>query len=725
MRITIASGALLVGALGIHQTTLAQTSSLLEEVVVEGRIERRAYTPADSTTALGLPAPIIDTPLSIQSVGDGLLRDQQARTLWDGLRNVSGVSSRGTNSGVNEDFVIRGFQLDPRRNYYRDGARFYNQFSVDPNNLERVEVLKGPASILYGALEPGGIINLVTPRLSAKPTADVRITAGSYDHYQASGAVSGPVSDDVFYRLYGSMLDSNSFRDYVEQDRWYLNPTLVWNLSDATTLRFNVEIQNDQQTADAGIVAILDRPANVPRETFYGEPSYKTETMDNISASVKLTHQYSPSLRQNSSVTYYDTTWDRQQVSVEATRGGVVGLPGGPGYPGNPNTLLPRSIYDNDLAFKELSTQHDLIFDFATGGISHTLQFGVQASRYEDDEVSGDRVFVPANANAQRIDIYNPSAYYGLQVPSTFSLFRDQQREETTYGAYLQDMVRLGEQWIVLAGVRYDNTSFDQHTLQSGTFRTLSREDSGFSPRAGVVFKALPTLSLYGSYTRSFSPKNGSKIINEPAVGTPVTLENVEPVDPEEATQLEVGAKWSSNDNGIVATLALYELTREDMVETNPRFTNYSVQVGEQRSRGVDLDVSLRLTSGLSVVGAYGYIDAEIIEDADRPAWEGNQLDNVPKHSGSVWLHYAHTSGFGGGVGAIYVDKRQGNLDNDFYLDSYTRVDLSLSYQLRSLRFDVGVKNLFDEHYYANSWRRDRIMPGAPRTFTGSVSYGW
>ena len=229
----------------------------LPETVVSADPDK-GYSSTHSGTALGVPIPLEDTPQSVLTIKRQVLEDQQATTLWDGLKNVSGVSSRGTNSAVSEDFVIRGFRLDPRRNYYRNGVRFYNRFAVEPGNLERVEVLKGPASILYGAIEPGGIINTITPQPSTTPTRHMHLSAGSYGHISPRFSASGPLDGEgkVLYRLYGSQLTAESFRDFVEQDRWYVNPSVYWGWSESTTLQLNLELLRDERTADAGIVAI-------------------------------------------------------------------------------------------------------------------------------------------------------------------------------------------------------------------------------------------------------------------------------------------------------------------------------------------------------------------------------------------------------------------------------------------------------------------------------------
>ena len=689
------------------------------------------YSSTHSGTALGVPIPLEDTPQSVLTVKRQVLEDQQATTLWDGLKNVSGVYSRGTNSAVSEDFIIRGFRLDPRRNYYRNGVRFYNRFAVEPGNLERVEVLKGPASILYGAIEPGGIINTITPQPSTTPTRRLHLSAGNYGHMSPRLSASGPLDSEgrVLYRLYGSQLATESFRDFVEQDRWYFSPTAYWGWSESTTLELNLELLRDERTADAGIVAILDQPAAVPIDRFYGDPLYNKETMGSRAVTLRATRHWTRSLTQTSTLNHYKTTWDREQVSVEATRGGVVGLPGGAGHPDTDTDLLNRAIYDNEIFYRETTMRHDLSYKQEGGALEHTLLLGAALSFYKEREVLGDRVHregtpEAADADALKIDIYDPEPYYGLTIPQDFALFRNREREETSWGMYLQDLVEFGDQWVLLGGLRYDGVDFDERTNQRGSYRTSDRSDGSLSPRLGVVFKPGSGLSLYSSYSRSFTPRSGEKILDEPEDdATPITPDLVEPVDPESAVQLEVGGRWTGADNRLSATLALYDLARNDVVETNPRYRIYRVQIGRQRSRGVDLDLTAQPIPQLRVIASYAYVDARIEKDADRPEWEDNLLDNAPEQSASLWSNYRHTSGLAAGLGVSYVGERQGNLDNDFILDDYVRADATLTYRLQSLRVDLSVKNLTDAGYFQNAWRRDRIMPGTPRNYLLSLSY--
>ena len=702
----------------------------LPELVVSAEPDT-GYSSTHSGTALGIPIPLEDTPQSVLTIKRQVLEDQQATTLWDGLKNVSGVFSRGTNSAVSEDFVIRGFRLDPRRNYYHNGVPYYNRFAAEPGNLERVEVLKGPASILYGAIEPGGIINTITPQPSTISTRQMYLSAGSYGHMSPRFSASGPLDREgrVLYRLYGSRLTTESFRDFVEQDRWYVNPSVYWGWSQSTTLELNFELLRDERTADAGIVAILDQPASVPIDRFYGDPLYNKETMSNGAVTLRATRHWTRSLKHTSALSHYKTNWDREQMSVEATRGGVVGLPGGAGHPDSDTNLLNRAIYDNEIFYRETTMRHDLSYKQERGALRHTLLLGVALSFYKEREVLGDRVHregtpEAADADALKIDIYDPEPYYGLTIPQDFALFRNREREETSWGMYLQDLVELGDQWVLLGGLRYDGVDFDERTNQRGSYRTHGRSNGSLSPRLGVVYKPGGGFSLYSSYSRSFRPKSGEKILNEPEDGaTQITPDMVGPVDPELATQFEVGGRWTDADNRLSATLALYDLARTNVVETNPRNRIYRVQIGRQRSRGVDLDLTAQPIPQLRAIASYAYVDARVERDADRPAWEDNQLDNTPEHSASVWCNYRHTVGLAVGLGVIYTGERQGNLDNDFILDDYVRVDATVTYRLQTLRVDLSVKNLTDVGYYQNAWRRDRIMPGTPRNYLLSLGY--
>ena len=391
---------------------------------------------------------------------------------------------------------------------------------------------------------------------------------------------------------------------------------------------------------------------------------------------------------------------DRQDVSpamvlYENELGGRVAiypfdLSGGPAD--SDTNLLNRAIYDNEIFYRETTMRHDLSYKQEGGTLRHTLLLGVALSFYKEREVLGDRVHregtpEAADADALKIDIYDPEPYYGLTIPQDFALFRNREREETSWGMYLQDLVELGDQWVLLGGLRYDGVDFDERTNQRGSYRTHDRSDGSLSPRLGVVYKPVGGFSLFSSYSRSFRPKSGEKILDEPEDdATPITPDMVGPVDPELAAQLEVGGRWTDADNRLSATLALYDLARTNVVETNPRYRIYRVQIGRQHSRGLDLDLTAQPIPQLRAIASYAYVDASIEKDADRPEWEDNHLDNTPEHSASLWSNYRHTSGLAVGLGVVYTGERQGNLDNDFILDDYVRVDATLTYRLQTLR---------------------------------------
>ena len=677
----------------------------LDRFAVTGERVVAGYVAAIATTATKLPTTLDRIPQAIAVISAVVLAEQQATSVLDGIRNVSAVASRGTDAAINEDFTIRGFRTDARRNYYRNGIRYFNGYPAETGNLERVEVLKGPASVLYGAVEPGGIINLVTRRPSPVHTRHFSAAYGDRRDFTVRAETSGPVTrgGDWRYRLYGSHRDAESYRDVVRNRRAYFAPALTWLPSASTTIDLEFEYLRDDQTPDTGIPAIGGAPAVVRAANYLGEPG-NYDRQRNTIGTLRFSHAWSERFSLNSSVSAYDAPRHRYEATPQDANFGLPGQNGGPGRPRQIN----RSLFINDYGQRELTTQHDFVARLGPETLRHTLLAGLDARRFTSSEDAYDGIAFRA---PYFINIDTP--VYGQPLPPSPGypkLFRSTYQRETGLGAYVQDQIELGSRWIVLAGARYDHTRFKQTQVQTARTSRFDVGSAATTPRLGLLFKPAAPLSLYASYSRSFAPKLG-------------TLFPDSPVIPEKARQVEAGLKAVAADGRLSATLAAYELTRHNVVVADPARPGFSLQVGEQRSRGVDFDLAARLAPRWNVIASYALIDAKIVADTRLPV--GNRLDNAPRHSGSLWSSYYFApgpfAGFGAGAGAFYTGRREGNLENNFRLPGYTRLDSALYYRAGRLTAALHLKNVADRLYYQSSWRRDRVMPGLPRTLSASV----
>jgi iron complex outermembrane receptor protein len=683
---------------------------LLDRFAVTSSRDPVGYVVATAAAATKLPTPLDRIPQAIAVVPDVVLAEQDATTVLDGIRNVSAVHSRGTDAAINEDFTLRGFRTDDRRNYFRNGIRYFNGYPAEIGNLERMEVLKGPASVLYGAVEPGGIINLVTRRPAAVRTQRLAFSADSEGSLAGRAEASGPLDPAAHwrYRLYGTQRAAGSFRNVVEHHRTYLAPALTWLPSARTTVDLEFEYLRDSLTPDTGIPAVGTAPAPLRAATYLGEP-FNYDRRTNRIATLRVSHAWTRVVSLNSSVSAYRSSRQRYEATPQDPNFGLLNQNGGPGRPRQIN----RSLFINDYTQSEYSTQNDLVARLGEGAFRHTLLAGGDARRFRSSEDAYDGIAFRA---PYFISIDQP--IYGQPFPPSPGypkFFRTTYPQETAVGAYVQNQLELGPRWHVLAGARHDRSRFRQTQVSATGMRTsFDQTTRATTPRLGLLFKPVELLSLYGSYSRSFSPKIGTLFPNSPVL-------------PERARQLEGGLKLAVPDGRLSATLAAYEIRRHNVVVADPARPGFSLQIGEQRGRGLDLDVAARLAPGWNVIASYALIDAEITADTRLPV--GNRLDNAPRDSGSLWSSYRFApgplAGFGFGAGAFVVGRRQGNLENNFELPGYTRLDAAVYY--RRGRFDAAlhVKNLADRLYYQNSWRRDRVMPGLPLTVSATVGLGF
>lgn len=610
-----------------------------------------------------------DIPQSIQVVPRQVLEDQQATSLADAVSNVSSIQRGNTHGGTVESFFMRGFQATT---YAIDGV-LTNALVVRPEiltdlvNVERVEVLKGPASVLYGRGNPGGLINIVTRRPSFVPEGQVKLQAGSYDFQRGQAWVSGPLGDDL--GLAGSLAmayqTKGSFREhYRDTHRRHVAPTLFWAPSTVTRIEMGLEYTETDSPYDRGLQVIGDRMDSRHR-VFLDEP-WSHASSDKEAGWFKVEHDANDwlTLRQ---VTRWDhSTKDMLNVSQRTLQ------PDG--------RTISRRATDFDEALYSLSTQYEALVKFATGGLQHHALVGIEA-------VNGRRNVTMRRANLAPIDLYRP--VLGAQ-PGAFTFGEDSRFQQSSHGVYLQDQIDLSDRWKLLLGVRWDKVDQrNRNYTATGSYTDVDIDPSDTSPRIGIVYQPTDRLSLYASYSTSFSPQ--SKLTRDGTV-----------LDPETGKQYEAGAKYDFIPGQLSGTLSAFDITRESLAATDPLDTSYSIQTGEQRVRGVELDVSGFIWDGWNVIGNIAVLDARLTKDSRLK--EGARLEGVPTVSGSLWSTYQIQGGplrglgFGGGV--FYAGKRYGDLANSYSASGYARTDLTVFYDVdKNVRLSLNARNIFDRDY--------------------------
>lgn len=687
----------------IEETTEGEDDEAIELVVTdeaEGSSYFNPNSPATGRTAVGTDTPLRDIPFSVQTVPEEVLRDQQVIRLDDALRNVSGVQ-QNSRDPRGQRFQIRGFDS---ASVLRDGfrqtfGRFGNSGFQDLTNVESVTVLKGPASILFGASEPGGVINIVTKQPQEEPFYEVQFQAGNRGFLSPSIDLNSPLNADktLLYRINFSYRNEESFRDFdTYMERKFLAPSLTWQPSDRTKLNINLEYSDDDRPADFGVIAIGDEVIDTPNARVFGEPQdyLRGET---LRVGYKFEHEFSDNFKFENGFTYlrYDTRFvNALSLFFDETT----------------DTLF-RSFIELDQPSTNYEMKTKLISNFNTWSIKHKFLVGLDLNRREQLGNFGRgnfSQFIPLN-------VFDP--VYGT-VPrpdlNQLDLFSFSDTQQDRLGVSVQDQIEFFDNLKVVAGFRYDSTEQETlNRLNPDAEEDVQYEDA-VSPRVGIVYQPIEEVSLYGSYSESFFP-NPSQTVD------------LEFLEPETSEQYEIGVRAELLNKKLSINLAYFDITKNNVAVADPLFPNFSLAVGEQNSRGVELDVIGEIIPGLNVVFNYANITAEITEDNDE-SLIGNRLFNVPEHSVNLWLTYQIQNGFfeglGFGGGFNYVDDRFGDLDNSFRLESYTLGNAAIFYERDNWRLALNIRNVFDRNYIQGSEnsRTDEIYPGEPFTAIGSLT---
>ncbi|MBW4651981.1 MAG: TonB-dependent siderophore receptor [Kaiparowitsia implicata GSE-PSE-MK54-09C] len=662
------------------------------QVVVTG--EQDGYRIPNTSVGTRTSAPLRDIPQSIQVVPQQLLQDQQVTRLDDALRNVPGVTA-DFNSGPTLTYRIRGFEA-LNNNLLRNGQVDAGGGEyVELGSVERVEVLRGPASVLFGLGNPGGSINLVTKQPLSEPFYAVDATLGSYSFYRGAVDLSGPLNESgtVLYRLNGAYRNSGSFIDFYNSDNLNISP-VISVISD----RGSLTLEGDYiETRDSGftpfvpvIGSVLPNPnGTIPRSRNVGEPSDRIDsTLTRVG--YRLEHELSDTWTIRNSFLYNNRDYsDRRTL---------------PGSLGADNRTLSRSYREYDFVSTSYNLATNVVGEFLTGSLQHELLLGFDINSYEN--------LVPSfrSAAAAPLDIFNP--VYGQPPGALGEDFRNTAITRSL-GFYIQDKIDLTDNLIVLLGGRFD--LFDQVSKDFSTNSESTLSDSAFSPRLGIVYQPIEPLSLYASYTRSFTPGSGVFLFGGALDQT---------IQPERGQQFEIGAKADLTDR-LSATLALYDLTRTNVLTEDPNNPGFQIQTGEQNSRGLELNAAGEILPGWNVYAGYAYTDARITQDNTFTV--GNRLPNTPYHSFNLWTAYeiqaGNLQGLGAGLGLFFVGDRAGDLENTYDIPNYLRTDAAVFYNRDQFRAALNIRNLFDITYFENGSSSTRVNYGQPLTIQGTVSW--
>lgn len=668
----------------------------------------KGYAMPYATSATKMNGRVFETPYSIQTVPSDIIRDQAVTTISEALKNVSGVQI--DRQGIYDGITLRGFAQGFDRWIYRDGAPFRNS-RFDFANIDRVEVLKGTAGGIYGRIDPGGLINMVTKKPLATPYYSILQEVSNLGYRTAADA-TGPLTKDgsLRYRAIAAFEDRDSFRDFVDSRNVLLSPSMSWDVTPTTELYVNYEYRRMEQVFDLGIPVYNNVIPDVPRSRFYGLKDQPPSVIETHLVDAILTQKLAEGWTAKVRGTFnHDVT-----LSYDSEPGGSLVAPG------FTDIYYSKFVGVSDSHFVEASITGDTQI---TQDIRNRLF--ASAESYHSEQNSG-RNGTTDPAIVRPLNIQNP-VYQSWREVADLPLTIGAPSFTEWRAVSFQDQVTLFDRLDLIAGGRWDwsNAGSGSCALSGGATGCPpstpmdAKAFDVFKPRAGINFRVTPEVALFTSYSESFGP----------IVGFGRLLDGSLP-DPSEARQYEAGAKFQTSDGRLNATVATYDLTRTNIVTPipgNPTFVN---QIGEARSRGVEVDVAGHLTERLQVMANYAYTDARITKDTTPtgdPGNVGHRLYNIPLHQGGIWLQYSLPSGWRFGAGAFAANNRWGNNENTFKIGDYIRVDTNVSYSwdtgFGKATAQFNVTNLFDERYYASATYTPGVLPAPGRTFIARLRF--
>jgi iron complex outermembrane receptor protein len=719
---------------------LSENSTQLNEVVVSSTktINRKNLSIGKMNIAP------IDLPLSVTVIGRDVLDQQQSLRLSDVIRNANGLYVYSTRGNTQETFGARGYSFSST-NMFKNGFRVNSGATPEISSLERVEILKGSAALLYGNVAPGGILNMVTKKPIFKQGGQVSMTYGSYDLYKPTFDVYGPISSKLAYRLNGTYEKANSYRDNVKSERFYINPSLLYKISDKTNIIVEGDYLNYDFTPDFGTGQTNNIIANVPRNR-YLSPLWSWGKTKQTTATATINHQINSLWQLSGGFSYQ--RFDRQYQTTERVQPDAIGDWSRP---------LNRAKTLEDY----YTAQFNVTGQFNTGVIKHNILVGLDADRYNNTnntfvatikdgklDSKGTSSYIDQNGNVQsatydKINIFDLNKYQQrLDMPvmnAIYSVLTPTNR----FGAYFNDLISLSEKVKVLAGIRWSyqyispTSVTGYYTPDLTTPSAKSKEDKAFSPRVGIVYKPIANTALFASYSNSFITNTGTDVNNNP-------------LDPSLVDQFEAGIKNDFLNGNLSVNVTAYRIINNNLAQTAPfgpdgvtPNTNATLKalVGETRSDGVELDIAGHPFQGLDVLAGYSYINARYTNTPNSPGnfLPGQPLLNVPKHAANASVfynfYYGSLKGFKVGASVYYLGNRTAGFANVYpaagqpqaasrllAVPDFTTVDASVGYTYKKISIIGKISNIGNVLNW-NVHENYSVNPIPPRQFLTTLSY--
>ncbi|MCD0503441.1 TonB-dependent siderophore receptor [Bordetella petrii] len=706
----------------------AGATAVLPAVTVEGAQESArgpviGFVARRSATGTKTDAPLIEVPQTVNVVTRDEIAARGSRTIVEALSYTPGLYAPGGSSDLRYDNIyLRGGyaarnNLDGSRLPY--GAYSFGMLQIEPFGLERVEVLKGPSSVLYGQNTPGGLINMVSKLPTDTPLREVSVQTGSYGRAQATVDLGGPLDEEGqwSYRLTALQRDAAQSANYSKDDRTFVAPALTWKPSAATSLTFLGFYQKDYQVPLYGTLpaagTLYDNPnGRIPRDRFAGEPDWDRYKREQFSVGYLFSHQAN------------DTWTFKQNLRYNHMRGEARAMPG---YLLNPVDMRTwsRTMSRGRGTGATFTVDTQALARFDTGPVSHEALFGFDVLNMRDTYE-----FANAIAGVPPLDLFDP--VYGKPMPGVDDLITriDSRQSTEQYGFYAQDQLRY-QNWILTLGGRYDIADSTTRNLLAA--QKVTQRDHAFTGRAGLTYLFDNGWAPYVAYSTSFAPTGGTDFEGNPFKAS-------------KGKQIEAGVKYQPPGSNSLVTLSVYQLTQTNVLtsDTTPgRPPGFQSQAGETRARGIELEGKASLARGLDLVASYAYVDSVVTRSANTDlingvpeSREGKHPYYAPRHQAAAWLGYTVQSGalqgLGLGAGVRYVGADWGDPANTLRIPAVTLVDAALSYDfgrahpsLGGLSLALNATNLFDRRYVGTCITATSCSYGAGRMVYATLKYAW
>lgn len=668
-----------------------------------------------------------DLPQAIQVIGKEIIQQQQSIRLSDVVKNANGVYVGSARGGAQESFWSRGYDMSAN-NMFKNGFRFNGGSIPEVSSLEKVEILKGSAALLYGNVAPGGIMNMVTKTPNFKTGGEISMQAGSYNFYKPSADVYGVLSKSIAYRFNGSYENSESFRDYVTKNRYYVNPSLLFKVSDKTEITLQADYLSDDWTPDFGTGSIGKEIADIPRNAYLGA-KWSNGNTKQTTASVLVNHEFNKNWKLNFNSSFQD--YDRESIGTERIQ---------PAANGDWNRPYGR----NKAVEQILANQISLQGNFKTGKIKHQLFTGIDteisnADTYTFrfyDPITGATVTTYDSVNIFDPNVYNASLD-GPILPSEVT--RIVKTETTRFGVYAQDLISFSEKFKALLGVRYSyqEAKPETHNIAANTVTEETiRNDRAFSPKVGLIYQPTKYTTIFSSYSNSFTPNTGVDIYNNA-------------IEPSIIDQIEAGIKNEFWKGKLTTNVTLYQIVNSNLAQTaefdaNGNLntnTNVKALSGETTSKGIELDITYKPIDDFNIMAGYSYNDMRYTKTtgATGSFIEGDRLVRTPQHTANLSFFYTVPTGMfkNVSIGAIgnYIGNRLGGWNNqvnpaypnnvwdrEIPVDGYTTIDVSLGYTWKDFTLLCKLSNITNELNYTLH-ENYSVNPIAPRQILTSLRY--